>query len=124
MYSYWGATNEIIAEGGAPTCPHCGEKMFPQDDHGRFACFCQGIGKTTVDGVSGEVLSTPRIPQVNTVGMSEEEKAQIPGINRLNDTPTAAEAEYFRIMLKGGPDAIGTPEYEAAVLEMKKERGE
>lgn len=121
-YNYWGATDEIIAEGRAPTCPHCGKRMFPQDDHGRFACFCQGIGRTIFDGVSGTLLPTPQIPQVDTTGMTDEEKAQIPGINRLDAMPTAAEAEYLRLMLTGGPQAIGTPEHEAAVAAIKAER--
>jgi len=43
---YWGRTDRITSEGLTPTCPACGEKMFPCDDHGRFTCFCQGLRAT------------------------------------------------------------------------------
>jgi hypothetical protein len=98
--------------------------MFPQDDHGNFACFCQGIGRTTVDGVTGTLVLTPQLLQVDTTGMTDAEKATIPAIHRLEDAPTAAEAAYFRLMLAIGPNAIGTPEHEAALAAMREERGE
>lgn len=37
---YWDKTAKMIASGQVPNCPKCGKKMFPQDDHGRFTCFC------------------------------------------------------------------------------------
>ncbi len=60
--------------------------MFPMDDHGTFTCFCS-LGEV-IDGPTGLKLSTPRIPQVDTSKMTDEEKAEIPPINRLYDTPT------------------------------------
>jgi len=112
---YYGITDAMEAQGYAPPCPYCGEKMFPADDHGRFACFCQGL--TTVDGVTGQELRPRRIPQVDTTGMTEEQKAKVPPIQRLDEPPTADEA----IILFGDPDS---PEYQAAtqrIAEAKKE---
>lgn len=107
-YNYWGATDEIMAEGNTPTCPHCGEKMFPEDDHGRFTCFCRGIGRTTVDGRNGALLPSPRpIPQVDTTSMTDEEKAKIPPVHRLHDTPTAEEAATFKNMFQEVQEAMG-----------------
>lgn len=42
---YWDATDRYLdSHGGVgPTCPGCGEPMFPIDDHGRFTCFCGGV---------------------------------------------------------------------------------
>ena len=42
--SYWDGTDRFLARNGgaAPTCPACGNRMFPLDDHGRFTCFCGG----------------------------------------------------------------------------------
>ena len=39
---YWDATDQYLSSHGgcAPTCSSCGKKMFSQDDHGRFTCFC------------------------------------------------------------------------------------
>jgi hypothetical protein len=98
--------------------------MFAADDHGRFACFCQGIGMTTVNGVDGTLLPTPRLPQINTAGMADADKAKIPAINRLDEPPTAAEAAYFELMLTGDPNVIGTPEHAAAVAAIEEERSE
>lgn len=41
--SYHTATDEVMSKHGGqgPPCPHCGEPMFPIDDHGRFACSCK-----------------------------------------------------------------------------------
>lgn len=38
--SYWGRTDEILAELGGhnPRCPTCSTEMFAIDDHGRFRC--------------------------------------------------------------------------------------
>ena len=122
MGNYWSRTDDYLDEHGAPTCPYCGKEMFAEDDHGRFACFCQGIGRTTLDCTTGQVLPVSVIPQIDTAGMTDEEKAQIPGINRLDDTPTEAEAQWFQIFLSGGVDAIGTPEYEAACKAIEDEQ--
>ena len=94
--SYWGETDRILKEEGAPNCPRCGKKMFPQDDHGRFTCFCS-FGK-----------GTNKIPQVKAENLSDEEKAKIPPINRLNMTPTKAEKEAgsFGATRFGCPRAI------------------
>lgn len=67
--------------------------MFPQDDHGRFTCMCS-FGEC-FDVVSDSTLSAPKIPQVDTTGTTDEEKNLIPPINRLNSTPTQAEADFF-----------------------------
>jgi hypothetical protein len=121
-YSYYGATDEIMAEHGgqAPNCPRCGQPQFPMDDHGRFGCFCAG-GFVARDEVAGETLMIPTIPQVDVSGMSDEEKAKIPPINRLYGTPTAAESALFTLSAKG-PDCMDDPAYfEAAkVLEDEK----
>jgi len=44
--NYWSRTDEYLNQtGSSPNCIHCGEKMFPMDDHGRFKCFCRrGVG--------------------------------------------------------------------------------
>lgn len=118
---YWDATYQYLqSHGGAPTCRSCGKKMFPEDDHGRFTCFC-GIG--TFDTTSNRILpAPPTIPQVDTTGMSDEEKAKIPPINRLNSTPTAAEAKLLSFTMKG-PDCMDDPEYWKACEVVEKERG-
>lgn len=113
--------------GKGPPCPRCGEPMAPADDHGRFICFCRGIGagiRDTFDAISGAMLPPPRpIRQVDTTGMTNAQKARVPPINRLHQPMTEAEQRYAEVMA-GGPDAIGTPEYEAAVEALDKERGE
>ena len=68
------------------------------------------------------MIPTPQIPQVDTTGMTDEEKAKIPSINRLFDTPTDAENELFRQLLTAGPGAIGSPEYNAAAEVVERER--
>ena len=94
--------------------------MFPEDDHGRFRCFSCGSG---YDTVAEQVMPPPApIPQVDTTGMTDQEKARIPPINRLHSTPTAAEAAFFAVMSKG-PNAMGTPEYVDAVKAVEEERG-
>lgn len=118
---YWDATYQYLqSHGGPPTCPHCRKKMFPEDDHGRFTCFCD-IG--TFDAVSGVVLPVPPpIPQVDTTGMSDEEKAKIPPINRLDSLPTKVEAKLLSITMKG-PDCMDDPEYWKSCEALEKERG-
>ncbi len=119
---YWDATRQYLSRHGrGPNCPFCGKEMFPQDDHGRFTCFCNlGGGFNTV---TGKPIHTPKIQQVDTTGMSDEEKAKIPPINRLDSEVTAAEAKLLSI-LSQGPDAIGSPEYIAAYKVLDEERGE
>jgi len=100
--------------------------MFPADDHGRFTCFCQGIGKgirnNTFDAVSGTMLpAPPRIPQVDTTGMTDEQKAKIPPINRLNGQATTAESKLLDLMLKG-TNGMNSPEYAAAMQAVAEER--
>jgi len=117
---YWDATDEYLGRHGrGPTCSQCGAEMFPQDDHGRFTCFCNlGNG---LDVVTGMQLRTPKILQVETTGMSDEEKAKVPPINRLESEPTAAEAKVLSMLLRG-PEAMDDPEYAAACNALDKER--
>lgn len=120
---YWDATDRYLSSHGGqgPICPKCGERMFPQDDHGRFTCPCSiGSGLNVTTGLS---FFTRPIPQVDTREMTDEQKARVPLVNRLHDTPTAAEAALFRVY-RGGPDAIGTPEYREAVAALERERDE
>lgn len=116
---YWDATDRFLSKHGrGPKCPSCGSEMFPEDDHGRFSCICGG---GTFDVVSETIIPVLPIPQVDTAGMSDEEKAQIPCINRLNSTPTKAETNLFKISIRG-PDCMDDPEYWAAVEVIEKER--
>lgn len=119
--SYWDATDRYLEEhgGSGPPCPYCGKEMFAADDHGRFSCFCRGL--RTFDSETGIEYPTPRIPQVDTSGMTDEEKARIPPINRLYGTPTAAEARFFEIS-SHGPDAMDDPEYLEASRVLDEER--
>lgn len=119
---YWGRTDQILRRRGAPRCPHCGKPMAPADDHGRFVCLCQGY--SVVDGETGQELRPQPLPQVDTSGMTDEQKAAIPPIFRLDDTPTAAEAAFFETMLTGDIDALDSPEHQAAARALKEERGE
>ncbi|MDD4900659.1 MAG: hypothetical protein PHS62_00900 [Patescibacteria group bacterium] len=120
---YWDATDEFLREhsGHGPTCPNCGKAMFPEDDHGRFVCSCKLGG--SFDVVSGEPTQASKIPQVDTDGMSDAEKAQIPLINRLESEPTAAEAKILLMLLRG-PEVMDDPEYLKARQALKRERGE
>lgn len=118
---YWNATEEYLSHHGGqgPICPHCGKEMFVQDDHGRFGCFCCA---ETFDTATGTTLpAPPSIPQVDTSGMTDEEKAKVPPLNRLNVPPTAAEQRLFRLML-GGPGSTDSPEYFAALKAVEEER--
>ncbi len=38
--NYWSSTDEVLASHGGemPTCFICKQRMYPIDDHGRFAC--------------------------------------------------------------------------------------
>lgn len=42
--NYWIRTDQVLAENGGkgPPCDSCGKPMYPVDDHGRFACVCDG----------------------------------------------------------------------------------
>ncbi len=95
--NYWGATDEYLDEhGSGPPCPRCGQTMFPADDHGRFACMCNLGGRLDVrSGFFSEPLS---IPQTDTSGMSDADKALVPPIHRLHDAPTAAEKESLNAL--------------------------
>lgn len=96
-FSYWGETDRMIREGEVPYCDYCGEKMFPEDDHGRFSCFCEGYLKQE------SFIRRRSFPQV-TEDMSDEEKEKIPPIYRLNLPPTKKEAEFIKEMLKATKD--------------------
>jgi hypothetical protein len=93
--------------------------MFPRDDHGRFTCSCNLGGG--LDVVTGLQLRTPKIPQVDTTGMSDEEKAKVPPINRLESEPTATESKVLSILLRG-LEAMDDPEYAAACKALEEER--
>jgi hypothetical protein len=116
---YHSITDAMTARGYAPKCPHCGKRMSPADDHGRFICLCRG--PVTVDGVTGIELRPRSILQVDTAGMSNEEKAQVPPINRLKAPPTAAGQAFLKAMMGPGADS---QEYQDAVEALRKERGE
>lgn len=119
--NYWSATNDYLNQNGEPpTCPICKQKMFPQDDHGRFTCFCNIGGG--LDVVTGMQIHTPKILQVDVSGMSDKEKAEISPLNRLDSTPTYAETQFLSILLQG-PKAMDSPEYIEACQALKKERG-
>lgn len=119
LNDYWDRTDRFLARnGGPPTCPSCGQEMFAADDHGRFACFCNG---NTLDAFTGSVSVPMEIPQIDVTGMTDAEKAQIPAINRLNAPGTAAEQAFFAVA-RGGPDAMDTPEYWAAAAALDRER--
>lgn len=87
ILSYWDITDRYVAEHGAPICPYCGDEKFPIDDHGRFMCFCEGYKST----------QTTTIPQVDTSGMTDEEKSSVPA----HDTPTAAESDDLKSLTDG-----------------------
>lgn len=119
---YHDATAQYMRRHGrGPNCSSCGKEMFPQDDHGRFTCFCNIGGG--FDVVANMPIHTPRIPQVDTSGMANDEKAQVAPINRLESKPTEAEAKVFSIIARG-PEAIGSPEYVAACKALEDERKE
>jgi hypothetical protein len=98
---YWDTTDRILNVGGGhgPACPNCGREMSPADDHGRFICACHG-GLSFFDAVLGVPLSTPRIPQVDTAGMADAKKEQIPAINRLHSPPTEREKKALEELQK------------------------
>lgn len=116
---YWDATDQYLSRHGKGLCcPTCGKTMVPMDDHGRFICGCNfGEG---VDVVTGTPVHIPKLPQVDTVGMSDEEKAGIPPIHRLHSKPTAAEAKFLSMTI----DDMDTPEYREAVEALEREREE
>lgn len=62
-----------------------------------------------------------KVPQVDTTGIADTQKAGIPPINRLHGTPTEAEKKLLALMMKG-PDVMDTKEYQEAVEAVKKER--
>ncbi len=120
--SYWDTTDRHLRSHGPPKCSSCGEQMFPADEHARFMCFCGGGGLDVVTGLS----TTPRpIAQVDTAGMDDAAKAQVPPMQRLDGVPTAAEADWFQAAfadLQGDPDADA--KFAEADEALKRERGE
>ena len=120
--SYWDETDQYLSQHGhGPKCPRCGKEMFPADDHGRFSCLCN-LG-SHLDVATGTMLVAPRIPQVDVGAMSDEQKAKIPPINRLESEPTTAEANFLAILLQG-PKAMASPAYAEACKALAEERGE
>lgn len=118
---YWDATDQYMRRHGGrgPACPSCGKEMFAQDDHGRFACFCNLGGG--LDVVTGTLIRAPKIPQVDVSDMSDEKKAKIAPINRLDFEPTAVEARVLSMLLRG-PEVMGDPEYVEACKALEEER--
>mgnify|MGYP001581025480 FL=1 len=114
---YWDATDLILrANGGKnPICPVCKHEMYPKDDHGRFICGCK-----LLFGCTGGFASMS-IPQVDTTGMTNEQKVDIPPINRLNSAPPEAEQRVLQFLARG-PDCMDDPEYRKACDELEKER--
>ena len=123
MGNYWSATDDYLRDNPPPRCTACGEEMFPVDDHGRFACFCGGRNRRSFgfDVVTSAPAPVREIPQVDTTGMTNEEKARIPPINRLHNTPTKAEQDFFSIASRG-PDAMEDPAYWEAGRAIDEER--
>ncbi len=117
---YWDRTDDYLSKNGGegPCCPKCGREMFPQDDHGRFACFC---GVDSYDVATGSALPPMEIPQVDTSGMTNAQKANIPPMHRLHQPPTEAEKEFFRLAARG-PEAMNDPAYQAACEALDEER--
>jgi len=96
---YWDETDRIMnANGGnGPVCPDCGKRMYPIDDHGRFSCGCSIIS----DLFSGNNSPVSRIPQVPAgTELTDEQKKEIPPINRLHLPPTEEEQDFFKDSLK------------------------
>lgn len=79
---YWNLTDKMLENNERPDCPYCGKPMFPEDDHGRFSCLCEGYMKA----------NRPKIPQI-TEDLPDEIKDKIPAINRLNLPPTKKDKE-------------------------------
>ena len=55
-------------------------------------------GLSFFDGVLGVPIRTPKIPQVDTTGMTSTEKVTISSVNRLHPEPTEVEKKYFSVM--------------------------
>lgn len=82
---YWWRTDRMIAENGGrnPSCPGCGEAMYPTDDHGRFACGC---------GYRNPALRA----------LDRRAAAMMPAIKAMLDRPmTDEEKEDFAILMSG-----------------------
>lgn len=119
--SYWDETDQYLRRHGGtgPPCPTCGREMAAADDHGRFTCFSCDFG--TFDTVTGMRAPTRRIEQVDASQITDQEKALIPPINRMHDTPTAAEARFMALASRG-PECMDDPEYIAARKAVDEER--
>ncbi len=116
--SYWNETKTYLSHHDhGPTCDSCGERMFPQDDHGRFSCMCGN----RFDSVTGIQMYAKKIPQRDVSGMSNDEKAKVPPINRLDSEPTPAEAKVLSSLLRG-PKSMDDPELVKARIALKEER--
>lgn len=105
-------------EGKGPICPIHGTEMFAADDHGRFSCLECGLNNP-LDVTTGMRTRTPQLPQI-TEEMPEAEKAKVPGIFRMNLTPTRAEAALLRRMLN--PNLFELGDYTAGIDAVEKER--
>lgn len=98
---------------------NCQGEMVLSDDHGRYTCLTCGFWYNAEEDVGGSI---PAIPQVDTSGMSDTDKATIPPIHRLDASPTQAEATLIELML-GDPEAMDSPGYAAALAAVQQERG-
>ena len=103
MDNYFDRTDAYLRTHGGqgPKCPVHGTEMFAADDHGRFACFSCGLG-SALDVTTGLTKRSPPILQVpESVELTDEQKAQIPAINRLGHKGTPAEQRMLGQMLRG-----------------------
>ncbi len=98
MSDYWSRTNNMIKNGEVPNCPYCSSQMIPEDDHGRFICFCPDYQRTY-----GATIP----PQVR-VDVPDSVKRKIPPINRLYLPPTKEEQALFDRMLSVSLDDLLT----------------
>jgi len=70
---------------------------------------------------SMERWDAKNIPQIDVSGMTDEQKAKIPPINRLEATPTGAEAKVLEFFLRG-PEALDDPGYSEAIKKLNEKR--
>ena len=114
---YWDATDLIMKKHGGqgPPCNYCGNPMYPQDDHGRFACGCKDYMQMKRMRMHRNPFAPRQITDVvdkkDLESMTDEEKQNIPAINRLELPPTEAERNFLQSMLESmNADMSGDPE--------------
>ena len=116
---YWDETDQIERSGRTPMC--CGQKMYAQDDHGRFACAKCGKG---TDAVTGFPLRSPMpIPQVSMARTSNEQKAEVPLVQQLHEIQQLdmpAEAKELLANLVRSTDSVYDPRYAQAIKAFRR----